>query len=132
MQYSGHSVEGGIERVIDHQVEQWVRRISRLWLSDPATTRTFDIASRIQFLRVGIISQLSLGESFGCVENDSDQYNFLSSIKSGMQASPQMSVLHELTVALYNITRIPYFHRILVPSAKDTYGVGRTLGVCDD
>ena len=118
-----------IEQVVADQVFQLSQQICQRWLSDNKSSRIFDLASRIQFLTVDTISQLSLGEAFGCVINDIDRYQFLSSIKSGIRASLQMSVLHELIAALYNITRIPFFYKLLVPSPKDLHGLGQTLGV---
>lgn len=118
-----------IETQIDDHICRWLERIRDLGLSHQGSPIAFDIGKSIQYLTVDVISHLCLGEEFGCVENDSDRYNFLGAVETGTIASLYLSVLGELRGLLSFLTTIPFMHRLLVPSVKDKDGIGRVMGV---
>ena len=118
-----------MEIEIDDHICKWLERIGDFGLSHPGSPKVFDIGKSIQYLTVDIISHLCLGEEFGCVENDNDQYNFLGAVETGTIASLYLSVSSELRGLLSFLTTIPFMHRLLVPSAKDKDGIGRVMGV---
>lgn len=118
-----------MEIQIDDHICRWLERIGDLGLSHQGNPKAFDIGKSIQYLTVDIISHLCLGEEFGCVENDSDRYDFLGAVETGTIASLYLSVLGELRGLLSFLTTIPFMHRLLVPSVKDKDGIGRVMGV---
>lgn len=118
-----------MEPMIDEQLMQWVGRARFDWASDSNNVKSFDIGKRIQFLTVDVMTQICLGQPLGCVESDSDQYDFLKSIEQGNKVCQHLSVLLELNSLLHHIAKIPIIGARLVPQATDRSGVGRIMGV---
>ena len=114
---------------IEEHICKWLERIEDFGLYHPGSPKVIDIGKSIQYHTVDIISHLCLGEEFGCVKNDSDQYSFLGAVGTGTIASLYLSVSSELLDLLSFLTTIPFMHRLLVPSAKDKNGIGRVMGV---
>ncbi|KAL9121435.1 MAG: hypothetical protein Q9187_002005 [Circinaria calcarea] len=126
--YTGKGVDD-IEQIVDEHLLDWVRRIDTFWVSQPSSSKVFDIGKRIQFLTVDLITHLCLGEAFGCIESDSDKFDFLSTVQAGSVISQQLSVLLEFNSLLFYLSKIPVFRRLLVPSADDKRGIGKIMGV---
>ena len=115
--------------MIDEQLTQWLRRASSDWASEATNIKPFNIGKRIQFLTVDVMTKICLGQPLGCVESDSDQYDFLKSIEQGNEVCQHLSVLLEFNSVLHNIAKIPIIGARLVPQATDRLGVGRIMGV---
>lgn len=118
-----------MEPIIDDQIRNWFRLVSKNWVSQPGKYKSFDIGKRIQFLTVDIITKICLGEALGCVESDSDKHDFLATIEQGNSVCQHFSVLLELNSLLYYLTKIPFLHSLIVPKPADRSGVGRIMGV---
>ena len=78
---------------------------------------------------VDIITRLCLGEAFGCVEHDSDQFDFLKTVQIGSAVSEQLWVMPEINRLLFQMTKIPFLRRQIVPSSKDRSGLGKVMRV---
>lgn len=78
---------------------------------------------------VDMITRLCLGEAFGCVEHDSDRFDFLKTIQIGSAVSEQLWVMHEINRLLFQMTKIPFLRRQIVPSPKDRSGLGKVMRV---
>ena len=78
-----------------------------------------------------IVSELTLGKSFGCTDSDADRYDLIAAIRAGMRTSLQMSAFPEILRVLYHLTRVPFLHRLFVPSVTHKGGIGRTLQVSE-
>ena len=128
MQFTSKAIQD-MEPIMDEQLMQWLGRASADWASDSTTAKPFDIGKRIQFLTVDIMTKICLGQPLGCVESDSDQYDFLQSIEQGNTVCQHLSVLLELNSLLHFIAKIPIIGARLVPQATDNSGVGRIMGV---
>lgn len=114
---------------IDKILSAWIRRLEEEWIWKPEQPTDFDIGKRIQFLTVDIITQLCLGDSFQCSENDRDQYGFLETVKSATPISLQMSTFPEFTKIMYHLTKNSTIRRLLVPSIRDKGGIGTVIKV---
>ena len=125
--FSGRGVEDA-EPIVDHFLQNWIAQISEQWASEPGTTKPFNIGRRIEYLTVDIISRICLGKEFGCVESDEDKFGFLQAVEVGTKASLPTSIFQELQTFYQLLTRIPLFHRLIVPSKCDKSGVGRVMG----
>ena len=125
--FSGRGVEDA-EPIVDHFLKKWIAQIDQHWASEPGTTKAFNIGRRIEYLTVDIISRICLGKEFGCIEEDCDQFGFLKAVEVGTKASLPTSIFQELQTFYQVITKIPVFHRLIVPSRCDTSGVGRVMG----
>lgn len=114
---------------MDRYLSDWIRMIDQFGLSELENSNVFDIGKRIRFLTVDIITKLCLGESFGCIQSDSDQFGFLKTVETGAAIGQPLWVMHELFRILFWLTKISFVHRRLVPSAKDDEGLGKVMGV---
>ncbi|KAL9582639.1 MAG: hypothetical protein Q9203_005413, partial [Teloschistes exilis] len=126
--FAGKDVQD-VEASMDKILLVWLERLTKDWVRGPGLSRGFDIAKRIQFLTVDIITQLSLGECFQCTEHDTDRYGFLETVKDATPISLQMSLFPEIPRMMYHLTKIPLLRRLLVPSENDEGGIGKVIGV---
>ncbi|EFE35564.1 uncharacterized protein ARB_05607 [Trichophyton benhamiae CBS 112371] len=103
--YAGRDVEG-LEDMIDERIQDFVEVIEQKWLSDDNGTNTFDIAKRVQFLAVDMITHICFGKPMGFVKTDSDVSNFLKTIESQLPIVQHFSVIIEINDLLHcQITR---------------------------
>jgi hypothetical protein len=79
-----------------------------------------------------MISQLVLGKSFECSENDMDQFKFLTFIRDGTVVQLVMSVFLEIKSALHGLTRLPALRPYMTffPHPGHEEGIGRVMRVC--
>lgn len=128
-QYGGKEIVG-VELAVDTRMHEWIDLIDQNWTSLPGESKKFEIARNIQFLTIDIISQLCFGEPLGFVKNQKDMHDFLKTLESRLPIVEQFSVLTELSTLLAKLSTFPWIKKILIPSATDTSGVGRIIGVC--
>ena len=72
---------------------------------------------------------MCLGEALGCVDSDSDKYDFLQTVQQGNIVCQHLSVLLEINTLIYYATMLSYIGRLLIPKATDEKGVGKLMGV---
>ena len=126
--YAGRDIEG-LEAAVDERIVDFVDRIDKHWISEPTNTKVFDIARRIQFLAVDIITHLCFGKPLGFVESESDVYNFLATIETQLPIVQHFSVILELNTIILRIMDFPWLKRLLAPSSSDKSGIGMIMGV---
>lgn len=90
---------------------------------------TFDIARRIQYLTVDIITHLYFGAPLGFVETHSDVYNFLSTIERQLPIVQHFSVIIEINTFVERILRWKWLKSKVAPKATDKTGTGMIMGV---
>ena len=118
-----------MESTIDERIVDWFSRADSQWVSEHGTIKAFDIGRRIQFLTVDIITKLGLGRELGCVQTDSDRYDFLATVQQGNTVCQHFSVLLELNTLRSCLAELPIIGSLITPKAKDESGVGKILGV---
>ena len=118
-----------MEKTIDELIKQWVAGLRTRQSCTDEAGKAVDLGVSIQYLTVDVISKLSLGKAFGCMDNNSDRFDFLGSVRQGMSASLMLSVLPEVVSWLYHLTKWSPIHRLLVPAPTDKSGFGFSLGV---
>ncbi|PVI00777.1 cytochrome P450 oxidoreductase [Periconia macrospinosa] len=126
--YAGKDIPD-LESTIDERIVDFVRRIEQDWLSTVEGTKSFDIARRIQYLTVDIITHLSFGKPLGFVEADTDKFNFLATIETQLPIVQHFSVILELNTWLSRAANIKWLRKILVPSHTDKTGIGMIMGL---
>ncbi|KAB8342828.1 hypothetical protein FH972_022426 [Carpinus fangiana] len=126
--YAGKEIDG-LEDVMNERVADFVDRIDRNWISTAAKTKVFDIANRIQFFAVDMITHLCFGKPLGFVASDSDVFNFLRTIEMQLPIVQHFSVFLELNELLLRAVRIPFLKKYILPSAKDKSGIGVIMGI---
>ena len=126
--YAGKDITG-LEPAINERITDFMNRIEEDWVSEPGQTKVFDIAKRIQFLAVDIITHLCFGKPLGFMETDSDVYSFLKTIETQLPIVQHFSVFLELNDILLRFMDIPWLKKLVAPSANDNTGIGMIMGV---
>ncbi|KKY13342.1 putative pisatin demethylase [Diplodia seriata] len=126
--YAGKDISG-LEATVNERILAFVKRIEDNWLSTPDSTKAFDIAKRIQYLAVDIITHLSFGKPLGFGESDSDRFNFLATIETQLPIVQHFSVILELNDLLAWAAKFKWLRRLIVPSSQDKKGIGMIMGV---
>jgi hypothetical protein len=126
--YAGKDIPN-LESAINERILDFVSRIEQNWVSTAEETKSFDIAKRIQFLAVDIITHLSFGKPLGFVEADIDKFNFLATIETQLPIVQHFSVLLEFNTFLSWAAIFKWLRKLFVPAAGDKTGVGMIMGV---
>ncbi|KAL9117459.1 MAG: hypothetical protein Q9187_006003, partial [Circinaria calcarea] len=126
--YAGKDIIG-LEPAINERIMDFMNRIDENWVSEPGQTKVFDIAKRIQFLAVDIITHLCFGKPLGFMETDSDVYSFLKTIETQLPIVQHFSVFLELNDILLRFMNIPWLKKLIGPSANDKTGIGMIMGI---
>jgi hypothetical protein len=98
-----------------------VHLIKRKYLSVGSNVKPLDWAELAQYFTLDVITYLSLGEAFGFVSEDTDQYTYVKSMEENF---PIMNVFSAVPL-LSAIARIPTVQANLIPSPKEKTGLGK-------
>ena len=108
---------------VDRQILQLISLIDNKYISEPGTLRPMDLAAKIQFFTLDVISDVSFGAPFGFLAEDKDlfQYNEINA-----SAVPVMNMLQAVPWLSNVVYRWPL--RLVLPSDGDSVGFGRLMG----
>lgn len=81
-----------------------------------------DLAIKVQYLTLDVITTVSFGGAFGFLERDEDVYSYIEMTEKSMPMMLFMSVLPGLTSLLQS----PLFRRFM-PSERDRVGFGQFI-----
>ncbi|KAI5459011.1 pisatin demethylase [Mariannaea sp. PMI_226] len=119
--YSGKDV-ASFEEKIDENLQAFCRLIDEKYLSSAQESRPFDMARKIQYYTLDAAMDIAFGKPLGCLEHDSDVFDYIHAVDSGFQKIAVVSTYPGLVKVLGS----PLFKWIL-PSDKDEAGVGRIM-----
>lgn len=117
-QYSGKEVDH-LEPKVDSSVQNLVRLLDA-YVRDG---RPFDLARKIHFFALDVISELAFGEPFGDLTTDSDVHSLVTDIETYLPYLIVSTVMSWMIPVL----GLPVF-RPLMPSEHDVLGIGRLVG----
>lgn len=84
-----------------------------------------ELAKKIQYFTLDVISSVGLGTAFGMLTSDKDVSNFIRSTEEGLYIA---SVFMALGMSW--LTQVPWLGKFLAPSTKDPSGFGKMLATC--
>ncbi|KAK3939350.1 pisatin demethylase [Diplogelasinospora grovesii] len=123
--YSGRE-NSDLESAIDARLSDFIRLIQSKYLSKPdSRVVPMDLAKKIQFLTLDVISTVGLGKSFGMLAADQDVDDYLKSSEEGLLLGNTV-----LALGLSNIAHIAYLGQLISPSVKDKTGFGKMMATC--
>ena len=93
------------------------------YLSTNGECRPMDLAMKVQYLTLDVISSLAFGKKFGHIETDSDVYGYIQITAASM---PVMLVL-TVFPTLAKLMQSPLLRRVM-PSEHDRVGFGKFIG----
>ncbi|KAH8168697.1 cytochrome p450 domain-containing protein [Sarocladium implicatum] len=121
--YSGKENES-IEKTIEHHIAQFVRLLETKYLSTECEYRPVDIARKIQYFTLDVISDLAFGHPFGFMEQDADVFDFIRLTRAFFPVALLLSNLPGLVAVLHS-----RFFRGILPKETDRIGLGAFIGV---
>ncbi|KAL8404366.1 hypothetical protein RB594_009278 [Gaeumannomyces avenae] len=137
--YSGKDVDN-VHQLIDEQVASFVGLLESKYLSSdssgtgddddagrPAVYRPVDIARKVQYLTLDIISSLAFGKPLGNLAADADALGYIHTMESNMVIM--------MTLALCPHIFLPLQSRLLswmVPNARGMAGIGDVMGLAHE
>ncbi|MCJ1287895.1 hypothetical protein MMC26_007247 [Xylographa opegraphella] len=120
------------ESMVSERVSDWIHRLDKDWASPPRATKVFDIAKSIEYLGIDIMTHLSFGSPLGFVETNTDLFGYLRMFHQKIPLATYLSTLLELNAFKSWIAKFPYLFDKLVPTADDTEGFGKLMGISRD
>jgi cytochrome P450 len=84
-----------------------------------------DLAKKVQFFTLDVISTIGLGKSFSMLDNDADVFNYAESSEKGLYES---GVAIGLGFGL--VAQLPWIGKLFAPSPEDSDGFGKMMATC--
>ena len=112
-----------MELDIDSHVRSLVELIRTKYISADTAIKPMDLAKKIQYLTLDVISTVGLGKSFGMLKEDCDVDDYIKSGEEGLSI-----VNFSVGVGISWILQTPWIARLLGPSPKDAKGYGKMIG----
>jgi hypothetical protein len=112
-----------MESTIEAHISRLVELIETKYISTTNEYRPMDLAQKVQYFTLDVISDLSFGEAFGYLRQDGDVFDY---IKITGSFIPIMLILANVPV-LANILHSRVF-RGLFPKDSDKVGFGAFIG----
>lgn len=128
--YSGRDVHG-LERVLDERVGEFISSVESKWLSTDGNYRPVDLAPKVQYYTLDVITHLVLGKPSGFVKQDGDLHGFITAIEEQLPYAQYLGVFLWLNSLFNFVSGIPWVRQGFVATSKDARGVGRFLKVCN-
>ncbi|KAI0851282.1 cytochrome P450 [Daldinia vernicosa] len=110
---------------VDEQLAEFVALIRRKYLSSDHELRSLDLASKITFLAIDVLSKVAYGRAFGYLRTDSDVHGHVESMETAINS---LSVLLDIPWLAG-----PVFSRAFLglfgPKPTDESGRGKMMGI---
>ncbi|KAJ4335660.1 hypothetical protein N0V87_005918 [Didymella glomerata] len=120
--YSGKENDS-MEHTIEIQVANLVKLVRSKYISSNTEYRPDDLAQKLQYFTLDVISDLAFGKPLGYLQNDADPFDYVEAMNASM---PVLASLGNVPW-LANLFHSPLLRRFL-PSEKDKGGFGAVIG----
>lgn len=108
---------------MDEHVARLIHLLETKYLSKDDQFRPVDIAQKIQFFSLDVISDLAFGQAFGYIEEDADVFDFIKITRSFFPVALVMANLPAVVTILHS-----RFFRSALPKETDKFGFGAFIG----
>ncbi|KAJ6045244.1 uncharacterized protein N7446_003446 [Penicillium canescens] len=122
--YSGRE-NINLEGSVDEQVQDFLNLIRSKYISSDRSVVPMDLAKKVQYFTLDVISSVGLGKSFGMLQSDQDVDDYLQSSEEGLAIGNAA-----LAMGFSWITQAPFIGRFIAPSPKDNNGFGKMMAAC--
>ncbi|KAI0480690.1 cytochrome P450 [Xylariaceae sp. FL0804] len=122
--YSGRE-NHDLEPAIDACVRKFLDLIRGKYLSNEDKVVPMDLARKVQYFTLDVISLVGLGKEFGMLSSDSDVADYLKSSEEGIH-----NAIVGVALGIVWLVHTPWIGRLLSPSPKDSSGFGKMLSTC--
>ncbi|KAI8292604.1 hypothetical protein K4K60_003433 [Colletotrichum sp. SAR11_57] len=114
-----------LEPTIDARLNDLLTLIRTKYLSTESRIIPMDLAKKVQYFTLDVISAVGLGKTFGMLTADADVDGYLQSAEQGLTAAS-----FTLAFGLSWLAQAPVIGRFLAPSPTDDNGFGRMIAAC--
>ncbi|KAJ5663927.1 hypothetical protein N7507_004658 [Penicillium longicatenatum] len=122
--YSGRENDQ-LERAVDEQVHNLLNLIRSKYISTDRGVVPMDLAKKVQYFTLDVISSVGLGKAFGMLQSDEDVDHYLQSNEEGLAIGNTV-----LAMGFSWITQAPFVGKFIAPSPKDNNGFGKMMDAC--
>ncbi|WYZ43292.1 hypothetical protein EsH8_VI_000991 [Colletotrichum jinshuiense] len=124
--YSGKDVDG-LHKLIDEQVAGLVDLLETRHLSTDDTFKPVDLARKVQFFTLDVISSLAFGDKLGYLEADDDKLRYIETTEKTVPFLLAAALMPSLTYVLQS-PRLKW----LMPNTKNLVGIGTVMEMAHD
>ncbi|KAH6609564.1 cytochrome P450 [Trichoderma cornu-damae] len=114
-----------LESSIDRHVQGFLDLIRSKYVSTSAKIVPMDLAQKVQFFTLDVISGVGLGKAFGMLQSDSDVEGYVLCSEEGLE-----TLNYGMALGLNWVAQTPFIGRFISPSPKDSKGFGRMMATC--
>lgn len=124
MQYSGRE-NLDLEASIDECLTQFIDLLRSKYISTTQASKLMDLATKVQFFTLDVISKVGLGTAFGMLSADADIDDYLKSSAEGLAVGNTA-----LAMGFSWLAHAPFLGRFIAPSPRDNNGFGKMMATC--
>jgi len=124
--YGGKDVDN-LQEQIDKQVAGLVTLLESKYLSTKADYRPVDLARKVQYFTLDVISALAFGKELGYLAADEDLHSYIKTTESTLP----IMLATALVPWLLNMIQSPRL-KPLIPNVRNIVGIGTVIGVAHD
>ena len=103
-------------------VKELIQLIRSKYATSDGVSKPMDLASKLQYLALDVISDVGLGHSFGDLIADADVNEYIKSSEEGL-----LIATFSLGLGICWIRDVPVFGKLVSPSEKDEKGYGKMM-----
>jgi len=123
-QYSGkENLE--LELAIDERLAELLNLVRTKYVSSDGHAVPMDLAKKIQYFTLDVISSVGLGKPFGMLRSDSDIDQYIQSSEEGL-----ITAKVALAMGISWMAQAPVLGSFIAPSPKDNNGFGKMMAAC--
>ncbi|KAJ5095271.1 hypothetical protein N7532_007562, partial [Penicillium argentinense] len=121
--YSGRE-NTDLEESVNERVHELLNLIRSKYVSSDRII-PMDLAKKVQYFTLDVISTVGLGKAFGMLQSDQDVENYLQSSEEGLAICNT-----SLALGISWIAQAPFIGKFIAPSPNDNNGFGKMMAAC--
>ncbi|KAL4866245.1 hypothetical protein BDV12DRAFT_173125 [Aspergillus spectabilis] len=122
--YSGRE-NLNLEASVDERLQDFLSLIRSKYISTDRTIVPMDLAQKVQYFTLDVISSVGLGKTFGMLQSDHDVDNYIQSSEEGLAIGNTA-----LAMGFSWIAQAPLIGRFIAPSPENPNGFGKMMAAC--
>ncbi|KAL5327503.1 hypothetical protein ACEPPN_005201 [Leptodophora sp. 'Broadleaf-Isolate-01'] len=117
-----------IEPSIDKHVKNLLALIRNKYLSTSTSFKPIDMARRVTFFTMDVITDIAFGQPFGNLTSDTDMYEYIVLTEEML---PMMAIISNIPL-FRKMFMTNWVSKLLFPSDKSEKGIGKMVGIAKD
>ncbi|KAL4907041.1 hypothetical protein BDW74DRAFT_150154 [Aspergillus multicolor] len=122
--YSGRE-NLNLEASVDERLHDFLRLITSKYISSDHRVVPMDLAKKVQYFTLDVISSVGLGRTFGMLQSDRDVDDYIQSSEDGLAMGNSA-----LAMGISWLAQAPIIGKFIAPSPSKTNGFGKMMAAC--